>query len=104
MKYAVFSTGSKQYLVSEGNNLSVEKLEVEKDNPVEFDKVLLIADGEKVEIGKPYLKAKVKASVVENLKSKKVKVFKYKAKTGYHKSQGHRQNLTKVKIDKIVGG
>ena len=101
MKYAVFATGGKQYLALEGDQLSIEKINLEKGSPVEFDKVILTVDEGTVQIGKPYVKAKVKASVLENLKAKKVKIFKYKAKTGYHKSQGHRQELTKVKIEKI---
>ena len=104
MKYAVFSSGGKQYLVSEGDEVLVEKLNIEKDRPVEFDKVLLTSESGKVEVGKPYLKVKVKALVLGEEKSKKIRVFKYKAKTGYHKTSGHRQTLAKVKIEKILGG
>lgn len=101
MKYAILSSGGKQYLVSEGDSILVEKLDYKKNEPVEFDKVLLSADGKKIDIGKPYLAYKIKAVVEEQVKSLKIKVFKYKAKTGYHKTQGHRQKLTKVKIIKI---
>jgi large subunit ribosomal protein L21 len=101
MKYVVFSSGSKQYLVKEDDTVTVEKLNIEKNKPVEFDKVLLSVDGGKVDLGRPYLNTKIKGSVVDNVKDKKIRVFKYKAKTGYHKTQGHRQNLTKVKIEKI---
>ncbi|MEX0616559.1 MAG: 50S ribosomal protein L21 [Candidatus Woykebacteria bacterium] len=101
MKYAVFASGSKQYIASEGDTITVEKINTEKGKPVEFDRVLLSVDGDKVEIGKPHLKAKVKATVDDHIKDKKIRVFKYKAKTGYHKTQGHRQELTSVKIEKI---
>lgn len=101
MKYAVIRTGGKQYKVSEGQQLKIEKLEVEKNNKIDFDDVLLVVNEDKVEIGTPNLKIKVTASVLDQTKGKKIDVFKYKAKTGYHKKTGHRQNLTVVKIDKI---
>ncbi len=101
MKYAVIRTGGKQYKVSEGQQLKIEKLDVEKDNKIDFDDVLLLVNEDKIEIGTPILKTKVTASVVDQTKGKKIDVFKYKAKTGYHKKTGHRQNLTVVKIDKI---
>lgn len=101
MKYVVITSGAKQYLISEGDVLKVEKLDIEKDKPVGFDNVLLSVDNDKVEIGKPYLTTKVKGMVVDNGKGKKIKVFKYKAKTGYHKTIGHRQNFTKVRIETI---
>lgn len=102
MKYAVFSSGGKQYLVSEGETVLLEKLDIIKGKPVEFDKVLLAVEDGKANIGKPYLDSKIKGSVLEEVKGKKIRVFKYKPKTGYHKTQGHRQKLTKVKIEKIV--
>lgn len=101
MKYAVFSSGGKQYLVSEDDTVLVEKIEADKNKPVEFDKVLLSVDDEKVNIGKPYLSTKVKGTIVDEVKGKKIRIFKYKAKTGYHKTQGHRQKYTKVKIEKV---
>lgn len=101
MKYAVFSSGGKQHLVSEGDVVLLEKLDIKKSEPVEFDKVLLSVDGKKIDVGKPYTSHIIKASVQEQIRSPKLKVFKYKAKTGYHKTQGHRQSLTKVKINKI---
>ncbi len=101
MKYAVFSSGGKQHLVSEGDSVLLEKLDIKKSEPVEFDKVLLSVDGKKIDVGKPYTSHKIKASIQEHIRSPKVKVYKYKAKTGYHKTQGHRQSLTKVKINKI---
>jgi len=101
MKYAVIKTGGKQYKVEEGQTLTVEKLAVEKNNPVEFDEVLLLVDDEKVKVGQPTIEAKVTAKVVEQFKDKKIDVFKYKAKTGYKRKLGHRQQLTKVLIEKI---
>ncbi len=100
-KYAVVRTGGKQYKVSAGDKLKIEKIAVEPGKSFEFDEVLLSVDGDKVEIGQPVLKSKVKATVLEQVKAKKIHVFKYKAKTGYHKKTGHRQNLTEIKIDKI---
>ncbi len=101
MKYAVIRTGGKQYKVSEGQQLKIEKLDSEKDSTIDFEEVLLLVNEDKVEIGKPTLKTKVTATVVDQTKGKKIEVFKYKAKTGYHKKTGHRQNLTVVKIEKI---
>nr|QBM01982.1 50S ribosomal protein L21 [uncultured archaeon] len=101
VNYAVIRTGGKQYKVSVGQQIKIEKLPVEKGKPVEFDEVLLAVDGDKVEIGKDKLPIKVKATVVDQAKGKKISVFKYKAKTGYHKKTGHRQKLTVVRIDKI---
>ena len=102
--YAVIETGGKQYRVSEGDTIFVEKLEVEAGAKVDFTEVLVISkDGELV-VGKPALEgAKVEGTVVEQGKGKKVIVFKYKAKKGFRKKQGHRQPYTKVKIEKIVG-
>ncbi len=101
MKYAVIRTGGKQYKVSEGQKLKIEKLPIEKDQTFDFEEVLLLVNEDKVEIGKPNLKVKVTAKVVDQTKGKKIEVFKYKAKTGYHKKTGHRQNLTEVEIEKI---
>ncbi len=101
MKYAVIKTGGKQYRVSEGQKLKIEKLPVEKDQTFDFEDVLLLVNEDKVEIGKPNLKVKVTARVIDQTKGKKIDVFKYKAKTGYHKKTGHRQNLTEVEIEKI---
>ena len=101
MKYAVIRTGGKQYKVSEGQQLKIEKLDSPKDSAIEFEDVLLLVDDGKVEIGKPNLKTKVTGKIVDQTKGKKIDVFKYKAKTGYHKKTGHRQNLTVVEIEKI---
>jgi len=101
MKYAVIRTGGKQYRVSEGEKLKIEKLEIEPGKSFDFDEVLLTVNDDKVAVGQPTLSTKVKATVVDQVKAEKISVFKYKAKTGYHKKTGHRQKLTLVKIDKI---
>lgn len=103
MKYAIIRTGGKQYQVSEGQQLKIEKLSTEVGQDVVFDDVLLSVDENKVEVGKPKLPVKVSATVVDQVKASKIAIFKYKAKTGYHKKTGHRQNLTIVKINKIGG-
>ncbi len=98
-RFYIIETGGKQYLVSPGQKIKVEKLNAEEGMAVVFDKVLLAADGDKVEIGKPYLDgARVEAEVTENGRAKKVIVFKYKSKTRLRKKRGHRQHYTEVKI------
>ena len=99
--YAIIATGGKQYKVSEGDVIRVEKLGKEADEKVTFDQVLLVSDSD-VKVGNPTVaNASVDATVVSNGKAKKVIVYKYKRKTGYHKKNGHRQAYTEVKIDKI---
>ena len=99
---AIIVTGGKQYNVSEGDTLFIEKLDVNAGDSVVFDQVLAIVDGENTKFGTPVVEgAKVEATVVKNGKGKKVRVYKYKAKKGYHKRQGHRQPYTKVEIGKI---
>jgi large subunit ribosomal protein L21 len=101
--FAVIKTGGKQYKVQEGEILQVEKLNIEKDKKVKFNEVLLIEDGDKAQIGTPFVKnAVVEAVVVENFKDKKVIVFKKKRRKQYRKTRGHRQELTKIKIEEIV--
>ncbi len=98
--YAIIATGGKQYKVSEGDTIRVEKLGVEAGDTVEFDDVLAIG-GDKLLVGDDVKSASVSATVVENGRGKKVIVYRYKRKSGYHKKNGHRQAYTKVKIDKI---
>ena len=99
---AIIVTGGKQYVVNEGDTLFIEKLPVEAGDAVTFDQVLAIVVGENTKFGTPVVEgAKVEATVVKNGKGKKVRVYKYKAKKGYHKRQGHRQPYTKVEIGKI---
>lgn len=102
--YAVIETGGKQYRVQEGDVLFVEKLDAVEGDTINFDKVLLMSKDGDLVAGKPYVEnAKVEASVLEQGKTKKIIVFKYKAKKNYRKKQGHRQPFTKVKVGKIVG-
>ena len=99
--YAIIATGGKQYKVAEGDIIKVEKLGVEAGATVTFDQVLVVNNGE-VKVGEPTVAgATVTATVVEEGKNKKVIVYRYKRKTGYHKKNGHRQPFTKVKIEKI---
>ena len=98
--YAIIATGGKQYKVSEGDTIKVEKLNVEAGDTVKFDDVLAIG-GDKLLVGDDVKSASVSATVVENGKGKKVIVYRYKRKSGYHKKNGHRQAYTQVKIDKI---
>ena len=99
---AIIVTGGKQYIVSEGDTLFIEKLEVNAGDSVVFDQVLAIVDGENTKFGTPVVEgAKVDATVVKNGKGKKIRIFKYNPKKGYHKRQGHRQPYTKVEINKI---
>ncbi len=100
--YAVIEACGKQYKVSEGDVVFVEKLDVNEGDKVTFDKVLLLSDDEKVKVGTPTVKnAKVEALVLEHGKAKKIRVYKYKAKKNERKTQGHRQPFTKIKIEKI---
>jgi len=100
--YAVLKTGGKQFRVSEGDVLFVEKLEAEVDSVVELTEVLAVSNGETLTVGKPMVEgAKVLAKVVAQGKAKKVVVFKYKRKKDYRKKNGHRQPYTKILIEKI---
>ena len=100
--HAIIETGGKQYKVTEGDTLFIEKLPVEAGNNVTFDKVLAVIDGEKATFGAPTVAgASVEAKVVKNGKGKKIRIFKYNPKKGYRKRQGHRQPYTKVEIGKI---
>ncbi len=99
--YAIIATGGKQYRVSEGDIIYVEKLGAAAGETYTFDQVLAVNDGS-LKIGTPVVDgATVTASVVKECKGRKVIVYKYKRKTGYHKKNGHRQQLTQVKIEKI---
>ena len=98
--YAIIATGGKQYKVSEGDVIKVEKLDAEAGNTVTFDQVIAVSDGS-LKVGDAVASATVSATVMEQGRGKKVIVYKYKRKTGYHKKNGHRQAYTQVKIDKI---
>ena len=100
--YAIIVTGGKQYKVSEGDVIRVEKLDVEAGKEVTFDNVIAVSDDNTLKVAGDVSSAKVSATVVEQGRAKKVVVYKYKRKTGYHKKNGHRQPFTTVKIDKIT--
>ena len=100
--YAIIATGGKQYKVAEGDIIKVEKLGAGAGETVTFDQVLAVNNGE-LKIGCPTVDgATVSATVVKEGKGKKVIVYKYKSKTGYHKKNGHRQLVTQVKIEMII--
>jgi len=99
--YAIIATGGKQYKVAEGDIIKVEKLSLEAGQTVTFEEVLVVNNGDLV-VGNPTVaNASVSATVVEEGKNKKIIVYRYKRKSGYHKKNGHRQPYTKVKIEKI---
>lgn len=101
--YAVIMTGGKQYRVKEGDVLSVEKLNIEPGRKAQFDRVLLIEDGDDIQVGTPVLdNAMVLALVLENFKDEKVLVFKKKRRKQYRRTRGHRQPLTKIRIARIA--
>jgi len=100
--YAVLETGSKQYRVSAGDRLEIERLAVEAGQPVTFDRVLLVSNDGKVSVGAPTVaNASVVADVVEHIRGEKKVTFKMKRRKGYHKTIGHRQELTVVQIKEI---
>ena len=102
--YAVIETGGKQYRVAPGDTLAVERLETEAGRPHTFDRVLLVNNDGKVAIGTPALSgASVTADVTEHFRGEKLLTFKMKRRKGYHKSIGHRQELTRIKITDIKG-
>ena len=100
--YAIIATGGKQYKVSEGDVIKVEKIDAEPGTTVTFDQVVAVSDKE-LKVAGDVKDASVTATVMEQGKFRKVIVYKYKRKTGYHKKNGHRQQYTKVKIEKING-
>ena len=101
--YAIIESCGRQYKVSEGDTVYFEKLDAEEGKAVKFDKVVLVSNDGKVEVGAPYVKGvKVEGKVVAHGKAKKILVYKYKAKKNYRRTQGHRQPYTKVEITKIT--
>lgn len=101
--FAVLLTGAKQYLVKEGDVIQVEKLSTPAHETHRFEKVLLLSkDGTSVQLGSPFLNAVVEAKVLEQGRSKKIRVVKMKAKKNYKRISGHRQPFTRVRITKIV--
>ena len=102
--YAVIKTGGKQYRVAEGDSLKVEKLDVEEGTAVEFDQVLMIADGAQIQVGAPYVEgARVTATVKSQGRGPKVLIVKFRRRKHYRKTQGHRQSYTELKISGISG-
>jgi len=101
--YAVIESGNKQYKISKKDIIDIELVDAEKDSEIKLDKVLMMSDGKKdIQIGTPYIKgAVVTAKVLGSEKGKKVTTFKYKNKTGYHRTIGHRQMYTTVQIKDI---
>jgi large subunit ribosomal protein L21 len=101
--YAVVKTGGKQYRVSPGDSLDVEKLPNEVGEQIELDEVLLVANGSGAKIGRPLVEgAKVKATVTRQVKGRKVIVFKYHPSKRYRRKRGHRQHYTRLRIDEII--
>jgi large subunit ribosomal protein L21 len=104
LMYAVLETGSKQYRVAAGDTLEIERLETEAGKPVTFSRVLMVNRDGKVSVGTPTVTgASVEADVIEHIRGEKKLTFKMKRRKGYHKTIGHRQELTIVKIKGIVG-
>ncbi len=102
--YAVFQSGGKQHRVTEGQTLRLEKLELEVGSSVEFDNVLMIADGEAINVGAPYIAGgKVVAEIVSQGRADKIKIVKFKRRKHSRKQAGHRQWFTEVKITGING-
>ncbi len=100
--YAVFKTGGQQFRVTEGTTLKVEKLEVEPGKTITFEEVLMVADGDNVQVGAPLVaKATVEAKVISQGKGKKVTIIKFRRRKHSMKTQGHRQLYTEIKITKI---
>lgn len=101
--YAIMESGGKQYKVSPEDELMLEKIEGKPGKKIEISRVLMLAENGKIKVGKDAEKAKVKATIVEQTRGAKVIVFKYKSKKNYRRKRGHRQFLTKVRIDEIIG-
>ena len=103
MTYAIFESGGKQYKAVPGTTIDLDRMPVEEGMSVEFDQVLLVSDDGSVQVGTPTVDgAKVKATVEEHFKGKKVLVFKYIPRKRYRRTRGHRQQYTRVRIDEIV--
>lgn len=98
-KFAIIETGGKQYLIGDGATLAIEKLPAEEGGKVVFDKVLLTVDGDKVNVGKPFLSGeKIEATVTKQGRGRKIRIMRYHSKTRHRRRQGHRQPFTQVKV------
>jgi len=103
MKYAIVEDGGKQYKAVEGVTIDVDRFEAQDGDQIDLERVLLVADGEEVQVGAPFVSgAKVQATVVSQVKAPKVVVFKYKPKQRYRLKKGHRQQYTRLMIDTIT--
>ena len=103
MAFAIIQTGGKQYKISAGQKIKIEKLNANEGENFIFNEVLLLADGEDIKIGSPYVEgAKVEAKILKQGKSRKKIVFKYHSKTRYRKKKGHRQPYSEIQIEKIL--
>lgn len=101
--YAVIKTGGKQYKVSVGEKLKVEQIPAELDSQIVLNEVLMIADGDAVKVGSPFVEgAEVKATVIAHGRGEKIRIFKMRRRKHYQKRQGHRQNFTEIRIDAIA--
>jgi large subunit ribosomal protein L21 len=100
--YAVIKTGGKQHKVSQGDVISIEKIDGSKGETVVFDEVLMVSSGEDVKVGTPFLTgARVEGEIIDQIKAGKINVFKMKRRKGFKKKTGHRQKLTRMKIKEI---
>ncbi len=102
--YAVIETGGKQYRVTEGQSIKVEKLTADEGSSVDLDKVLMVANGEDIKVGAPYLDGgKVTATVKAHGRGKKIRIIKFRRRKHHQKEQGHRQHFTELEITGISG-
>jgi large subunit ribosomal protein L21 len=103
--YAVVESGGRQYKAIEGHSITVERLSYDEGDEIEFDRVLLISDGDDVQVGQPVIDgAKVKATVLGQEKGPKIRIFKMRPRKRYRRRKGHRQTYTRLQIDEIVRG
>ncbi len=102
MKYAIFAHGGKQYLAEEGARIEVDRMPLDVGKPVEFHEILLVSDGNQIEVGSPFVSgAKVQGTVVEHPNGKKIIVFKYQPKQRYRRTKGQRRRLTTISIEAV---
>lgn len=99
--YAVISSGGQQFRVAEGQTLKVAKITADVGANVDFDKVLMVVNGDDIQVGKPFLTRKVSASIVSHGRHKKIRILKFRRRKHHRKQMGHRQDYTEVKITKI---
>ena len=101
MAYAIFKTGGKQYRAAAGDIVTIEKLDAEPGSEAKFDEVLLVGEGANIKLGSALAGLSVVAEVMEQIKAPKLIAYKYRRRKGYHRTVGHRQKLTRVKIKSI---